>query len=308
MRLKLEVGKRYIDRSGTVVKIVNYLKDNPHPYISGWEVSYTEDGLYCKGTTSELDLIKEYQEEPKQMNKGYAVTNKDLNNFGRVGIKVDDDSKSLIKLRFADGTHGKYKPTSLAPCTYKEHTFVIEPASKLIKVLEDSGYEISGDGWAEDDEDLLFTSEMLYFCGKEPDTQQFGWRPEWLESEYAIVKFIDESNPRKFLIDLMKYKQSITHEAYLYQRDIDEIENDWSDEECKKVAQYIRSSPAGAWNHCPFCQYNRKGNCSAESDCSKCGYGKRHGVCGVEGSDYQNYICRCNFADKTLKFIRGYGK
>ena len=160
---------------------------------------------------------------------------------------------------------------------------VISPASKLVKILEDSGYNMSKDGhWRGAGQ--TFASDMFYFCGKEPGSP-WVWEPEWLEEKIVFDSVVNTFNARQFIVDFMKKKRELSHEAYLYQRDIDEIENEWSDEECNKVAGKILSRKEINFTSscCPFC-------IKFSGDCDDCSYGKRHGICRDHTSDFHKYI------------------
>lgn len=62
--LKLEVGKRYVNRTGEVVEIVQKDKDVNWPYVDSNGDVYEECGYFCNGISwRELDLIEEYVED-----------------------------------------------------------------------------------------------------------------------------------------------------------------------------------------------------------------------------------------------------
>lgn len=59
--LKLEVGKKYVNRAGKVVEIVQKDEDVNWPYVSSDGNCYKENGHFCDGTVlKESDLIEEY--------------------------------------------------------------------------------------------------------------------------------------------------------------------------------------------------------------------------------------------------------
>ena len=59
--LKLEVGKKYVNRAGEVVEIVQKDKDVNWPYVSLDGNCYEEHGYFCDGISwRERDLIEEY--------------------------------------------------------------------------------------------------------------------------------------------------------------------------------------------------------------------------------------------------------
>ena len=62
--LKLEVGKKYVNRSGKVIEIVQKDKDVNWPYVDSNGDVYEECGYFCNGISwRELDLIEEYIED-----------------------------------------------------------------------------------------------------------------------------------------------------------------------------------------------------------------------------------------------------
>ena len=59
--LKLEVGKKYVNRTGEVIEIVQKDEDVNWPYNSSDGNCYEEHGYFCDGISwRELDLIEEY--------------------------------------------------------------------------------------------------------------------------------------------------------------------------------------------------------------------------------------------------------
>ncbi len=62
--LKLEVGKKYVNRVGKVIEIVQKDEDVNWPYVDSNGDTYEEQGYFCDGTSwSENDLIEEYIED-----------------------------------------------------------------------------------------------------------------------------------------------------------------------------------------------------------------------------------------------------
>ena len=62
--LKLEVGKKYVNRTGEVIEIVQKDKDVNWPYISSDGNCYEEHGYFCDGISwRERDLIEECVED-----------------------------------------------------------------------------------------------------------------------------------------------------------------------------------------------------------------------------------------------------
>ena len=59
--LKLEVGKKYVNRAGDVVEIIQKDKDVNWPYVDSNGDTYEEQGYFCDGISwRECDLIEEY--------------------------------------------------------------------------------------------------------------------------------------------------------------------------------------------------------------------------------------------------------
>ena len=98
--LKLEVGKKYVNRSGKVIEIVQKDEDVNWPYVDSNGDSYEEQGYFCDGTSwSENDLIEEYtvpataKDEPKK-NTSYTIDGLTMN------IRKDGNK---TKLKFGNG-------------------------------------------------------------------------------------------------------------------------------------------------------------------------------------------------------------
>ena len=62
--LKLEVGKKYVNRVGEVVEIISKDEGEPWPYVSSDGNRHKENGHFCDGISlKEFDLIEEYIED-----------------------------------------------------------------------------------------------------------------------------------------------------------------------------------------------------------------------------------------------------
>lgn len=58
--MRIEIGKKYIDASGDIVKIVRESEDINYEFVDDKCVYFTKDGYYYSSkTTSEYDLICE---------------------------------------------------------------------------------------------------------------------------------------------------------------------------------------------------------------------------------------------------------
>ena len=98
--LKLEVGKKYVNRAGEVIEIIQKDKDVNWPYVDSNGDVYEECGYFCDGISwRELDLIEEYivpdtaKDEPKQ-NTSYTIDGLTMN-IKQKGNKT--------KLKFGNG-------------------------------------------------------------------------------------------------------------------------------------------------------------------------------------------------------------
>lgn len=64
MTLKLEIGKKYRNRKGEVVEIVNYQPHPCYPFIGSSGKAYMENGRWSNMNMDQQDLIEEVIEEP----------------------------------------------------------------------------------------------------------------------------------------------------------------------------------------------------------------------------------------------------
>lgn len=63
--MKLEVGKSYVARNGNVVTIEEFDEFEKYPYLGGNGEAYAENGDYCLGAETQLDLIREHNPKPE---------------------------------------------------------------------------------------------------------------------------------------------------------------------------------------------------------------------------------------------------
>lgn len=299
-KLKLEVGKTYRDGYGDLHTIVSNKSNLCYPEHTFWsdeERSYTVEGFWqMEKKVHKYNLIEEVvetkttttkKEQPKM--KYYRTTEKNTETNFPVGtiVTLYDDGYYQPKYKNVNTGRTQYLFTDrLEEINVKTVKTVISPASKLVKILEDNGYEVGGEGFWRCPGKETFIHKMFFFCGKEPD-DDYTWLPEWLEEKIIFDSVVNTFNARQFIVDFMKKKRELSHEAYLYQRDIDEIENEWSDETCEKVAGKIlalaKRQLGFGGTSCPFC-------IKFEDRCDDCSYGKRHGRCGRDDSDFGKYI------------------
>lgn len=82
--LKLEVGKKYVNRAGEVIEIISKDKEKPWPYVDLNNDTYEENGLWCDSLAHGKNLIEEYivpattKDEPKQ-NTSYTIDGLTMN-------------------------------------------------------------------------------------------------------------------------------------------------------------------------------------------------------------------------------------
>jgi hypothetical protein len=66
MTLKLKVGKKYRDRNGELVEIVDYQADPHYPFIGGNGNNYMESGRWARLSEDQRDLIEEVIEPAQE--------------------------------------------------------------------------------------------------------------------------------------------------------------------------------------------------------------------------------------------------
>jgi len=93
----------------------------------------------------------------------------------------------------------------------------------------------------------------------------------------------------------MTFKKDLLHDSYFTEEDKKAIEN-WSDEDVIIVYSKIikelliwesdEGNDVFSYAYCPFCRYID----IKDSDCYGCSYGKNHGICDDDKSDWQLFI------------------
>lgn len=251
--------------------------------------------------------------EPKpKENKGYRVREMDSCNIderrclwnprmnktmGKESFNfTEDPSDNTVKLIFDDGEVWWYDAEWLEEITFGDKKveedklekqsqyqrtakIVIGPPSRLIKLLEDQGYEFKAGGWHKKGK-LFFNPMMLEYVGKKPG-DGFNWENEWLEEKYTSQAIIDE---------IMTIKKKIVGDAYYSEDDRDTIYG-WSDEDAKKVLDDMVYTLTKSTSNddillrgfCPFCRFHK-------SNCSECSYADNHGKCTSHDSDYRRLM------------------
>lgn len=166
------------------------------------------------------------------------------------------------------------------PIEYKRITeVVIGPPSRLIKLLEDQGYELKPGGWGKKDK-FFFNFDMINFSGKAPATEYF-WEDDWIEEKHTSQSIIDE---------IMTIKKQFIGDDY-YSEDDRKTIYGWSDEDAKKVLRDMVYTLTKSRSKddlllsgfCPFCRFH-------ERSCSECSYAENHGKCNQSDSDYKRLM------------------
>lgn len=235
-----------------------------------------------------MDVIKERRcSWNPRMNK---TMGKESFNF------TEDPSDNTVKLIFDDGEFWWYDAEWLEEITFgdkkveedkleKQSQYqrtakvVIGPPSRLVKLLEDQGYEFKAGGWRKKG-GIFFNPAMIACVGKTPDTD-YVWDNSWLEEKYTSQAIIDE---------IMTIKKKIVGDAY-YSEDDRETIYGWSDEDAKKVLDDMIFTLTKSTSNddillsgfCPFCRFHK-------SNCSECSYADNHGKCTSHGSDYRKLM------------------
>jgi hypothetical protein len=95
------------------------------------------------------------------------------------------------------------------------------------------------------------------------------------------------------IINYMNWKNTTLHESYFTEKDKQDILS-WNSEDAKTVWKTMMVNldhpDAGdifGTDFCPFCIYN---DILENSECESCSYGKNHGLCDNQGSDWQLFI------------------
>lgn len=326
--LKLEVGKKYKTKDGRLVTVKREIAEENYKFIiddNGIERWYTEDGFHhWERGESDLNIIEEVieqktktKQETKEM-KYYRGTKKQIFKVGDVVILHYDDGSSCPRYKNVNTGELSYCPTrDLEEINVKITTLVKGPASRMIKHLEDEGWRLTYDScsrevvWSKEGEPY-FRGDMLQYCGQ-PRPTKWSWNDEWLETKYefeSLVKPKPSLNHRQFLIDFMRKKQELSHPSYLYTGDVNEMKNDWSDEDCERVANDIINEDEWGFNasSCPFCVYNNNVDLE-DKKCEECSYGNRHGICANTGSDYYDEVApnkKDGFRGELKAFVTNY--
>jgi hypothetical protein len=90
----------------------------------------------------------------------------------------------------------------------------------------------------------------------------------------------------------MTFKKELLHESYFSEDDINDILQ-WKEEDAQRVWNMIVENTEDfimdvfGTDFCPFCIYTEGMD---DDSCSNCSYGKRHGECDNDNSDWKNYI------------------
>jgi len=287
---------RILDLSETVMEgdeVENQLQEQEkwtslHDYI-GERVSE------CKGyRTGTKRTFRRKVEEPMF----FRVSDRSDLHAGEI-VKLVGKSRDYAAVKLQDGKIVDINPIHLTPIQVKVTKTLVSPASKLIKILEDDGYTIDSEDWWVKDNNPSFVGCMVQYIGKELPSEYIS-NPNWFEEKWEEIK--PEVNYKKFVVDFMKLKRELSHPAYLYERDIDAIMEQWTEEECKAIYERFKAcktKPSFKSDWCPFC-------IKFKNQCNDCTYGVRHGICHSKTSDYQKYNEQFVTADlsKLVEFIK----
>lgn len=264
-----------------------------------WNTLHNYEGMVvseCRcGITKRQRTFRRKVEEPMF----FRVSDKSDLHAGEIVKLVENVRITTLRVKTQEGKTMIAYFEYLTPIQVKVTKTLVSPASKLIKILEDDGYTIDRDGCWVKRNNPSFGGSMTKFIGKELPSN-YDSNPNWFEEKWEEIK--PEVNYKKFVVDFMKLKRGLSHPAYLYERDIDEIMEQWTEEECKAIYERFKACKAklnfgSHW--CPFC-------IKFKNQCNDCTYGVRHGICLSKTSDYQKYLEQFFTADlsKLEEFIK----
>jgi len=289
---------RILDLSETVMKgdeVENQLQEQEkwthlhHGYV-GKRVSECRGGISKRQRT-----FRRKVEEPMF----FRVSDRSDFHAGEIVKLVENVRITTLRVKTQEGKTMIAYFEYLTPIQVKVTKTLVSPASKLIRILEEDGYTIDSDDWWVKDSNPSFGGSMIQYIGKELPSGCIS-NPNWLEEKWEEIK--PEVNYKKFVVDFMKLKRGLSHPAYLYERDIDEIMEQWTEEECKAIYERFKAckaKPNFKSDWCPFC-------IKFKNQCSDCTYGVRHGICHSKTSDYQKYNKQFVTADlsKLEEFVK----
>lgn len=158
-------------------------------------------------------------------------------------VKLVENAITTLRVKTQEGKTMIAYPEYLTPIQVKVTKTLVSPASKLIRILEDDGYTIDSDGdggWVKKD-NPPFGSCKTKYIGKELPSYWTS-NPNWFEEKWEEIK--PEVDYKRFVVDFMKLKRELSHPAYLYERDIDAIMEQWTEEECKAIYERFKACKA----------------------------------------------------------------
>jgi len=222
-------------------------------------------------------------------------------------------NNSTITIELPDGATLSTHKSTLEEVKVITKQCVIKPASRLMRILEDQGYK-----WGEKETWMLFSpdrpdfnSGRFRFCGvpTEDIASFILWHESWTEPIHQEIPVpFTADMAQRFLVEVMQAIQNLTHECFLYTRDIDEIYG-WSDEGKIRIATEVRrrillkteENPLSN-DYRPFCVAHEE---PQGWNCTACGYGKRHGICHHDDSDMNRHVLKTPMRGVDVKDIWG---
>jgi len=264
------------------------LKFNTPAYKDWW---YYHDSWIEKGTIKDGEFVSSKSTPPT---KQYALITGDTNYHtfnSKTLYEVVDFQDDSVVLKHQDGMTQRLYIKDITLYDEKDvylNKEVISPPSKLIKILEDSGYTFDGTEWEKDGK-KRFLPEMLQFCGQEPD-DSYRWDESWITKTPTVI----QKNYNQMINDYMEFKKSLTSDAYYIAKDKQDVLS-WSSEDAQMIVEYIRKradeDDMFLSMVCPFCiKYDL---------CKICPYGERHMICGNDDSDFN--LMKNNIKDQRIE-------
>jgi len=280
------------------------------------ELYYRERELHITYKQGESKMGKEwFRVKTKEEMAGMDLTESSgftppmqKHTFGAIPYKITgkDDPRMILHFKLPDGTtdYWRYRPEWLVPIHVEEQevttTKVISPASKLMKILEESGFEFERGHFRNPKDGQVFNPKMFAYCGQDPKGIRYVWANEWVETT-TEKQLVEVAAPearkvpfRQFLQEWMILKQEHTIPEYLTSRDL--LQLSMLGDEGLKYAEAILKSIRRKLGEreervtffqgsvCPFCLI-------ADAECKVCAYGKRHGICTKgDSSDFHNAV------------------
>jgi len=106
-----------------------------------------------------------------------------------------------------------------------------------------------------------------------------------------------------------KLVEAITDFNYIAEDDIKEIEDDWTNDECKEVLRKLsvvlkeEEGNRSDYHVHPWCILHNFDNLTNHFVCNQCGYGERNSICSRRGSVYSRIVKE--LAKKKIDSVEG---